>query len=89
MVRGRLTRRIGRARIIAAILLKPPIVLERAVYLISRNVQEPEVFPPRAKPLPIRECGFKQDIGPNDIGVNEFSRTIDRTVDMASPHLNA
>src|SRR5262245_26841081 len=44
---------------------------------------EPEGLGAGAKPTPVRECGLEQDIGPNNIGVDEFGGSVDRAVDVA------
>src|SRR5215467_13164425 len=46
-------------------------------------MQEPKIVGVRAEFAPMRERGLEQDIGTNNIGVNEIGGPINRSVDMA------
>src|SRR5262245_19611285 len=46
-------------------------------------MQEPEILGVRAEFAPMRERGLEQDIGTNNIGVDEIGGPVDRTIDMA------
>src|SRR6516162_9237112 len=45
-------------------------------------MQEPEIRGARAELAPMRERGLEQDIGTNNIGVDEIGGPIDRSIDM-------
>ena len=83
MVGCRLGGRIRRARIVARLLGEISVVCQRAINLVGRDMKEPEISCARTKFAPMRERGLEQDIGADDIGVDEFGGTVDRSVDMA------
>ena len=82
MVGRRLGGRIGRARIVAGLFGEISFVRQRAIDLVGRDMQEPKVFGARAELAPMRKRGLEQDIGADDIGVDEFGGPVDRSVDV-------
>src|SRR5262245_46006394 len=45
-------------------------------------MEKPEILGAPPKRTPMRERGLKQNIGSDDVGVDEFGRPIDRSVDV-------
>src|SRR5262249_43049275 len=82
MIRGRLAGRIRRARIVAGLLGEASLVRQGAVNLIRRDMQEPKALRAGAKLAPMRERHLKQNVSADDIGTDEFGRTVDRSIDM-------
>jgi hypothetical protein len=84
MVRRGLRGRIGRARIVGRGLAEQSVLAKRAEHLVSRNVVEAE----RARALgrqraPVAQRLLQQREGSDHVGLDKFSRPVDRAVDMA------
>src|SRR5262245_12385900 len=82
MVRRRLAGRIWRARIVAGLLGEATVVRQGTVNFIRRDMQEPKALRARAKLAPMCERDLKHNVSAEDIGTDEFSRTVDRSVNM-------
>ena len=83
MVRCRLGRRVGRARIVAAVLVEPSLVAERAIDLVGRDVHQPEIRARRFGEGPhMRAACFQQIEGADHVAHDEGLRPVDRAVDM-------
>jgi len=60
------------------------VVLERTINLIRGDMKEPEALRAWTKHAPVRERDLEEHISADHIGVDEFGRTVDRPVDVAS-----
>jgi len=76
----RVPERAASALVAGRIALRPR-QFKGSVDLICRNVVESFSFP--AFRFPKLACGLKQSQGAKDIGIGEYERVLDRTVDMA------
>src|SRR5439155_8437943 len=69
--------------LIAACLGEFTVGTERAEHLVGRDMVKAEGSAAlQRQAAPIIERGFEQHIGALDIGLDERTRTVDRTVDM-------
>ena len=84
VVGRRLGRGIGRTRIVRRGLDEQPVVAERAIHLVGRDVQEAEPFALLAgEAQPIGARGLEHREGAEDVGLDERVAAGDRAVDMA------
>jgi hypothetical protein len=79
-----LARGIGRVRRIGRAFGEQALRPERAVDFVGRHVQQTEAGAARrGEASPIAQRLLQQDEGTDDVGLDEFARTVDRTIDMA------
>ena len=84
MVGSSLACRIGRVRRVRRHLGEEAVRAERAEHLVGGDVQETKARASlRRKRAPVTQRFLQEGEGADNVGLDEFARTIDRAIDMA------
>ena len=82
MVRCGFGSRVRRTRIVSRLFGETSNLPEGAIHFVRGNMKEPKVICTPAEFTPMLQCHVEKDVGADDIGVDEFSGTVDRSIDM-------